>query len=153
MRETCETAKLDSVNKHSLFSCAASSQAGNKAPSVSQRRRHLHRCLRVVFANSSVLTVISRAPRLPSERSLCAQSICAPPVPHQAIFFGGIDPSIRGEVWPFLLLYYSYDSTSEEREAWRLQKRAHYHDIQQRRWASKTPPVRSEYDSVVVENI
>uniref|UniRef100_A0A8B9HTQ8 Rab-GAP TBC domain-containing protein n=1 Tax=Astyanax mexicanus TaxID=7994 RepID=A0A8B9HTQ8_ASTMX len=42
----------------------------------------------------------------------------------KAIFFGGIDPSIRGEVWPFLLHYYSYDSTSEEREAWRLQKRS-----------------------------
>lgn len=51
----------------------------------------------------------------------------------QAIFFGGIDPTIRGEVWPFLLHYYSYDSTSQEREAWRLQKRTHYHDIQQRR--------------------
>lgn len=51
----------------------------------------------------------------------------------QAIFFGGVDPPIRGEVWPFLLHYYSYDSTSQEREAWRLQKRTHYHDIQQRR--------------------
>lgn len=59
------------------------------------------------------------------------------PLLRQAIFFGGIDPSIRGEVWPFLLHYYSYDSSSQEREAWRLQKRAHYHDIQQRRWAMK----------------
>ena len=51
----------------------------------------------------------------------------------QAIFFGGIDPSIRGEVWPFLLRYYSWDSASEEREAWRLQKRAEYQEIHQRR--------------------
>ncbi len=51
----------------------------------------------------------------------------------QGIFFGGVDPSIRGEVWPFLLHYYSYDSTSEEREAWRLQKREKYQEIQQRR--------------------
>uniref|UniRef100_A0A4W5QWN2 TBC1 domain family, member 16 n=1 Tax=Hucho hucho TaxID=62062 RepID=A0A4W5QWN2_9TELE len=51
----------------------------------------------------------------------------------KAIFFGGIDPSIRGEVWPFLLHYYSCDSSSQEREAWRLQKRSEYHDIQQRR--------------------
>lgn len=57
------------------------------------------------------------------------------PVSHrQAIFFGGVDPSIRGEVWPFLLHYYSYDSTSQEREAWRLQKRTHYHDVHQRRY-------------------
>ncbi|XP_047213120.1 TBC1 domain family member 16-like isoform X2 [Girardinichthys multiradiatus] len=62
----------------------------------------------------------------------------------KAIFFGGIDPSIRGEVWPFLLHYYSYDSTSQEREAWRLQKRAHYHDIQQSR-LSMSPEEHSEF--------
>uniref|UniRef100_A0A3B3DFH5 TBC1 domain family, member 16 n=1 Tax=Oryzias melastigma TaxID=30732 RepID=A0A3B3DFH5_ORYME len=62
----------------------------------------------------------------------------------KAIFFGGIDPSIRGEVWPFLLHYYSYDSTSQEREAWRLQKRAEYYDIQQRR-LSMSPEEHSEF--------
>ncbi|XP_037648931.1 TBC1 domain family member 16 isoform X1 [Sebastes umbrosus] len=62
----------------------------------------------------------------------------------KAIFFGGIDPSIRGEVWPFLLHYYNYDSTSQEREAWRLQKRTHYHDIQQRR-LSMSPEEHSEF--------
>uniref|UniRef100_A0A3Q3J216 Rab-GAP TBC domain-containing protein n=1 Tax=Monopterus albus TaxID=43700 RepID=A0A3Q3J216_MONAL len=62
----------------------------------------------------------------------------------KAIFFGGIDPSIRGEVWPFLLHYYSYDSTSQEREAWRLQKRTHYQDIQQRR-LSMSPEEHSEF--------
>uniref|UniRef100_A0A3P9NI38 TBC1 domain family, member 16 n=1 Tax=Poecilia reticulata TaxID=8081 RepID=A0A3P9NI38_POERE len=62
----------------------------------------------------------------------------------KAIFFGGIDPSIRGEVWPFLLHYYSYDSSSQEREAWRLQKRAHYHDVQQRR-LSMSPEEHSEF--------
>lgn len=62
----------------------------------------------------------------------------------KAIFFGGIDPSIRGEVWPFLLHYYSYNSTSQEREAWRLQKRAHYHDIQHRR-LSMSPEEHSAF--------
>uniref|UniRef100_A0A3Q0SS20 TBC1 domain family, member 16 n=1 Tax=Amphilophus citrinellus TaxID=61819 RepID=A0A3Q0SS20_AMPCI len=62
----------------------------------------------------------------------------------KAIFFGGIDPSIRGEVWPFLLHYYSYDSSSQEREAWRLQKRSQYHDIQQRR-LSMSPEEHSEF--------
>ncbi|XP_065550165.1 TBC1 domain family member 16 isoform X3 [Lathamus discolor] len=51
----------------------------------------------------------------------------------KAIFFGGIDISIRGEVWPFLLHYYSYESTSEEREALRLQKRKEYFEIQEKR--------------------
>ncbi|XP_029102911.1 TBC1 domain family member 16 isoform X1 [Scleropages formosus] len=62
----------------------------------------------------------------------------------KAIFFGGIDPAIRGEAWPFLLHYYSYDSTSEEREAWRLQKRAEYQEIQQRR-LSMSPEEHSEF--------
>uniref|UniRef100_A0A8D1F2L5 Rab-GAP TBC domain-containing protein n=1 Tax=Sus scrofa TaxID=9823 RepID=A0A8D1F2L5_PIG len=56
----------------------------------------------------------------------------------QAIFFGGIDVSIRGEVWPFLLRYYSHESTSEEREALRVQKRKEYAEIQQKR-LSMTP--------------
>ncbi|KAI1884101.1 hypothetical protein AGOR_G00222940 [Albula goreensis] len=62
----------------------------------------------------------------------------------KAIFFGGIDPAIRGEVWPFLLHYYSCDSTSEEREAWRMQKRSEYQDIQQRR-LSMSPEEHSEF--------
>nr|XP_060483784.1 TBC1 domain family member 16-like [Panthera onca] len=51
----------------------------------------------------------------------------------KAIFFGGIDVSIRGEVWPFLLRYYSHESTSQEREALRAQKRKEYAEIQQKR--------------------
>ncbi|NWU70207.1 TBC16 protein, partial [Pterocles burchelli] len=51
----------------------------------------------------------------------------------KAIFFGGIDVAIRGEVWPFLLHYYSYGSTSAEREALRLQKRKEYFQIQEKR--------------------
>lgn len=51
----------------------------------------------------------------------------------QAIFFlRGIDVSIRGEVWPFLLRYYSHEST-EEREAPWVQKRKEYAEIQQKR--------------------
>ncbi|XP_047688814.1 TBC1 domain family member 16 isoform X1 [Prionailurus viverrinus] len=56
----------------------------------------------------------------------------------KAIFFGGIDVSIRGEVWPFLLRYYSHESTSQEREALRAQKRKEYAEIQQKR-LSMTP--------------
>ncbi|TSO37042.1 TBC1 domain family member 16 [Bagarius yarrelli] len=62
----------------------------------------------------------------------------------KAIFFGGIDPSIRGEVWPFLLHYYGYDSTSEERETWRLKKHTEYQEIQQRR-LSMSPEEHSEF--------
>ncbi|XP_041077164.1 TBC1 domain family member 16 [Polyodon spathula] len=62
----------------------------------------------------------------------------------KAIFFGGIEPSIRGEVWPFLLRYYSYESTSEERESLRVQKRLEYEEIQQRR-LSMTPEEHKEF--------
>ncbi|XP_051491107.1 TBC1 domain family member 16 isoform X2 [Apus apus] len=62
----------------------------------------------------------------------------------KAIFFGGIDISIRGEVWPFLLHYYSYESTSEEREALRLQKRKEYFEIQEKR-LSMTPEEQKEF--------
>lgn len=53
----------------------------------------------------------------------------------QAVFFGGVDPAIRGEVWPFLLRYHSWGSNAAEREARRQEKRAQYQEIQQRRWA------------------
>ncbi|NXD02550.1 TBC16 protein, partial [Certhia familiaris] len=62
----------------------------------------------------------------------------------KAIFFGGIDISIRGEVWPFLLHYYSYESTSEEREALRLQKRKEYFEIQEKRLAM-TPEEQKDF--------
>ncbi|MBN3314205.1 TBC16 protein, partial [Atractosteus spatula] len=48
------------------------------------------------------------------------------------------------KVWPFLLRYYSCDSTSQEREAWRVQKRAEYQEIQQRR-LSMSPEEHSEF--------
>ncbi|KAJ8363523.1 hypothetical protein SKAU_G00123540 [Synaphobranchus kaupii] len=62
----------------------------------------------------------------------------------KAIFFGGIDPAVRGEVWPFLLRYYSWDSTAEERGVWRQQKRRQYQEIQQRR-TSMSPEERGEF--------
>ncbi|NWH57472.1 TBC16 protein, partial [Geococcyx californianus] len=62
----------------------------------------------------------------------------------KAIFFGGIDISIRGEVWPFLLRYYSYESTSEEREALRLQKKKEYFAIQEKR-LSMTPDEQKDF--------
>ncbi|NXP79398.1 TBC16 protein, partial [Ramphastos sulfuratus] len=62
----------------------------------------------------------------------------------KAIFFGGIDVSIRGEVWPFLLHYYSYESTSEEREALRLEKRKEYFEIQEKR-LSMTPDEQKDF--------
>lgn len=42
---------------------------------------------------------------------------------------GGIDPSIRAEVWLFLLGFYDLDSTQEEREVEKLWKRDVFRDL------------------------
>ncbi|CAK9158222.1 unnamed protein product [Ilex paraguariensis] len=42
---------------------------------------------------------------------------------------GGVDPSIRAEVWPFLLGVYELKSSKEEREILRTQKRKEYEKL------------------------
>ncbi|KAE8576201.1 hypothetical protein XENTR_v10004097 [Xenopus tropicalis] len=60
------------------------------------------------------------------------------------IFFGGIDPSLRGEVWPFLLGYYPWEITSEDREALRVHRREEYSQIQKKR-VSMSPTAQKEF--------
>lgn len=55
----------------------------------------------------------------------------------QAIFFGGIDEYLRAEVWPFLLHFYVYDSTTEERNALKGQKREEYTALNQKRYVEE----------------
>ncbi|KAH1094699.1 hypothetical protein AAZX31_14G142600 [Glycine max] len=42
---------------------------------------------------------------------------------------GGVDPSIRAEVWPFLLGVYDLDSTKDERDVKRTQNRKQYEKL------------------------
>ncbi|XP_021767912.1 GTPase-activating protein gyp7-like [Chenopodium quinoa] len=42
---------------------------------------------------------------------------------------GGVDPNIRAEVWPFLLGVYDLNSTKEERDSARNQKRKEYENL------------------------
>ncbi|GMJ06294.1 hypothetical protein like AT5G41940 [Hibiscus trionum] len=42
---------------------------------------------------------------------------------------GGVDPSIRAEVWPFLLGVYDFNSSKEERDSYRNQKRKEYESL------------------------
>ncbi|XP_018092690.1 TBC1 domain family member 16 S homeolog isoform X2 [Xenopus laevis] len=60
------------------------------------------------------------------------------------IFFGGIDPSLRGEVWPFLLGYYPWETTSEDREALRVHRREEYSQIQKKR-VSMSPTAQKDF--------
>ncbi|XP_033757289.1 TBC1 domain family member 16-like isoform X1 [Pecten maximus] len=47
----------------------------------------------------------------------------------KSIFFGGLEPSLRHETWPFLLHYYPYRSTYEEREHIRNDRYIDYQNI------------------------
>lgn len=47
------------------------------------------------------------------------------------IRFGGIEPSIRAEVWPFLFGFYEVESTRAEREAENSRKREVYEDLKE----------------------
>ncbi|KAK0053142.1 TBC1 domain family member 16 [Biomphalaria pfeifferi] len=51
----------------------------------------------------------------------------------KAIFFGGLDASIRHDVWPFLLHYFPFDSTFEQREQIRNDKYIEYQNIRKKR--------------------
>ncbi|GAB6026026.1 hypothetical protein CHUAL_012237 [Chamberlinius hualienensis] len=51
----------------------------------------------------------------------------------KAIFFGGLDSDMRSEVWPFLLHFYSFMSTYEERELIRQDYEMEYQKVDQRR--------------------
>ncbi|GIZ05253.1 TBC1 domain family member 16 [Caerostris extrusa] len=49
------------------------------------------------------------------------------------IFFGGLDVKLHKEVWPFLLHYYSFHSTFDEREQIRNDKYIEYQNIRRKR--------------------
>ncbi|XP_050212379.1 uncharacterized protein LOC126663409 [Mercurialis annua] len=51
------------------------------------------------------------------------------------IFYGGVEHTLRKEVWAFLLGYYAYDSTSAERECLRYTKKLEYETVKNQ-WQS-----------------
>ena len=53
----------------------------------------------------------------------------------QAIFFAGLEASLRQEMWPFLLHYYPYTSTRDEREELRNDRFIQYQNIRKQRSA------------------
>ncbi|XP_071494436.1 TBC1 domain family member 16-like [Diadema antillarum] len=64
------------------------------------------------------------------------------------VFFGGVDEYLRKSVWPFLLGFYAFDSTMEERNALRGQKRLEYEDIQKKRMSMTTEDMKIFYRRV-----
>lgn len=54
----------------------------------------------------------------------------------QAIFFGGVEPQLRANVWPFLLHYYDFRTTFLERQAIMEDKHQLYHKI---KWVTLVP--------------
>lgn len=60
------------------------------------------------------------------------------------IFYGGVDPSIRREVWKYLLRYYPFDSTQEDRLIIRQSKAVEYR-MYKTQWESITPEQESHH--------
>nr|CAD7258296.1 unnamed protein product [Timema shepardi] len=57
----------------------------------------------------------------------------------EGIFFGGLESSMRSVVWPFLLHFYTFQSTYEEREQILAIRRQEYHEITRRRLEMDPP--------------
>jgi hypothetical protein len=53
-------------------------------------------------------------------------------------FSGGVDPTVRREMWKYLLKYYPWDSTFEQREQLR-RARANEYQVYKNQWQSITP--------------
>ncbi|EPY88232.1 TBC1 domain family, member 16 [Camelus ferus] len=149
--EACTSGQLVVASRESQYKVFHFHHGGlDKLPDVLQQWKYCAEThLKDQVADEKTCMQFSiRRPKLPSsethpEESMYRRLDVAAWLRHlnalgQAIFFGGIDVSIRGEVWPFLLRYYSHESTSEEREALRAQKRREYAEIQQKR-LSMTP--------------
>ncbi|XP_041364865.1 TBC1 domain family member 16-like isoform X2 [Gigantopelta aegis] len=62
----------------------------------------------------------------------------------KAIFFGGLDPCLRHEAWPFLLHYYPFSSTFDEQEQIRNDKYIEYQNIRKMR-ESMTGPEQDKF--------
>jgi len=71
----------------------------------------------------------------------------------EKIFFGGIEPPLRKEVWKFLLGYLSFGQTEAERQQTLLDRRKDYLEVRQR-WVSaselkeETDPLLLKYTEV-----
>ncbi len=60
------------------------------------------------------------------------------------IFYGGVAEEIRKDVWKYLLGYYSFESTAEERAKLDKEKREEYY-LYKSQWTSITPKQESRY--------
>lgn len=62
------------------------------------------------------------------------------------IFYGGVDDKIRKDVWKFLLGYYPFNSTAEEREMIRREKKVEY-ELLKNQWKSISQKQESRFAS------
>lgn len=62
----------------------------------------------------------------------------------ERIFRGGIHPDIRREAWKFLLGYFAYSSTYEERTQHKLESKNRYH-IMKMQWSTISPEQEAKF--------
>ncbi|KAG1665176.1 TBC1 domain family member 16 [Nymphon striatum] len=64
------------------------------------------------------------------------------------IFFGGLDPAIRNDTWSFLLHYYSFESTFNERDEIRNDRYLEYQNIRKKRETMSLPDKEVFYRNI-----
>ena len=64
------------------------------------------------------------------------------------VFFGGLDPGIRREVWPYLLHYLPFNSTKTERHEICRAKAQEYHEVQRRRGSMSESAMESFWRNI-----
>ncbi|XP_027333455.1 GTPase-activating protein gyp7-like isoform X1 [Abrus precatorius] len=134
-------------NNSSSSSSNSSPSSSSQSSSSSSSWIHLRSVLFVVTSSSSASCSSSDRGRLKSPWSRRKRKRVLSPQQWKSLFTqegrirdggikflkrvrsGGVDPSIRAEVWPFLLGVYDLDSTKEEREAIRIQNRKEYEKL------------------------
>ncbi|XP_027333472.1 GTPase-activating protein gyp7-like isoform X3 [Abrus precatorius] len=134
-------------NNSSSSSSNSSPSSSSQSSSSSSSWIHLRSVLFVVTSSSSASCSSSDRGRLKSPWSRRKRKRVLSPQQWKSLFTqegrirdggikflkrvrsGGVDPSIRAEVWPFLLGVYDLDSTKEEREAIRIQNRQEYEKL------------------------
>uniref|UniRef100_A0A5B6ZMJ1 Putative small G protein signaling modulator 2-like isoform X2 n=1 Tax=Davidia involucrata TaxID=16924 RepID=A0A5B6ZMJ1_DAVIN len=123
------------------------SSSNSSSPSSSSSWIHLRSVLFIVASSSPAYCSSSDRGRLKSPWSRRKRKHALSPQQWRSLFTpdgklrdggvkflkkvrsGGVDPSIRAEVWPFLLGVYGLNSSKEERDILRTQKRKEYEKL------------------------
>ncbi|XP_054711478.1 small G protein signaling modulator 1-like [Uloborus diversus] len=85
--------------------------------------------------------------------ALCIEGRLQDPMEmHRLVYFGGVDPSLRKEVWPYLLGYYPPDSSEKERQDLCISTQSRY-ETTLSEWLAVEAIVRQRDKEVMAANL